>query len=241
MQYTKYQSVFFLNASHSAVLNGRLSDKHKHTWELSLVFDVAAEENKDFSLVEKNIVNYLEQYQGCYLNEVPPFDVVNPVQENLCEFFRKDIEKITENLGWKLIRITIAETPIRSYMIEGWEQKLPVEEPVEEPVEPDIEPLPVVEVPPEEEVLPEVRVLPEIKILPKIEVRKEVASTVERSYTIRGYYRRCPFLEFLRRLFAFLKKCFGRKRKSPKKNSRRRTCRKTYHRRNNSRRNYNRR
>lgn len=44
--------------------------------------------------------------------------MTNPTLENLCEFFKNELEKLLGSHGWLLSRIEVSETPTRSYIID---------------------------------------------------------------------------------------------------------------------------
>lgn len=71
-----------------------------------------------FNDVEYTIEKMLSDYQDKYINEIPPFDTLNPTLENICLHFKDCIDEQMKNMGWLLLKIEISETPTRSYMID---------------------------------------------------------------------------------------------------------------------------
>lgn len=127
----EYQFKFFLNASHSMNINGNVGQKHSHTWEIVITVKQMEDNLVQFHDVEKDIVAVLSKYQDKYLNEVPPFDTISPVQENLMDHFAGEIRECMKQSGWVLLRTVISENPTRSYMIDAADMPEMAEETVE--------------------------------------------------------------------------------------------------------------
>lgn len=118
MKYNQYRFKFYLNASHSIYLKGILGEKHPHTWEITLD-TVKMEDNFIiFSDIEKNIEKYLQKFQDKYINDIDPFNTLNPTLENICIYFKESFEKLLIENNWVLLSIEISETPTRSYIID---------------------------------------------------------------------------------------------------------------------------
>lgn len=118
MKYNQYRFKFYLNASHSIYLNGRLGEEHPHTWEIIINTVKLKESFIIFNDVEKEIEKYLKIFQDRYLNEVRPFTTLNPTLENICEYFKDTLQSLLIENGWLLLSIEISETPTRSYIID---------------------------------------------------------------------------------------------------------------------------
>lgn len=117
MPYKQYKFKFYLNSSHSIIKDGVLRDKHPHTWEISLHIVNIRKEFVPFGKIEKSVEEYFSLYQNKYLNEIKPFDVVNPTLENMADYFKDGLSKILNDLGWVLILLEMSETPSRTYVI----------------------------------------------------------------------------------------------------------------------------
>ncbi len=119
MKYRQYRFKFYLNASHSIIINGKLGESHPHTWEITLSAVKLEEEFIIFSSVEKDIEHFLNTYQDSYLNEKDPFNVINPTLENICGVFKEKMNKLLFEKSWLLLSIEMSETPARSYVIDN--------------------------------------------------------------------------------------------------------------------------
>ncbi|MCR5703381.1 MAG: 6-carboxytetrahydropterin synthase [Eubacterium sp.] len=118
MKFNQYKYKFYLNANHSIIINGNMGEIHPHTWEISLDVIKVVDEFVMFSEVEKAVEETLEPYQDQYINEVNPFDSLNPTLENLTKYLGDQIGERLKKEGWLLIQIEVAETPSRIYIID---------------------------------------------------------------------------------------------------------------------------
>lgn len=123
MRYNQYKYKFYLNANHSIYINGVLGQKHPHTWEIMLDTIKVMEGFVQFNDVEKDIDDFLEQYQDQYMNEIEPFTTLNPTLENICIYFKDCIQKSLMEKGWLLLSIEISETPTRSFIINLYDEE----------------------------------------------------------------------------------------------------------------------
>lgn len=121
MTYRQYRFKFYLNMNHFIVTDGKPGVVHPHTWEISA--SVAALNGTDrlmFSDLEKIVKDELAPYQNRLMNEVHPFDVVDPTVENAAKYFFRGIQDKIIMKGWALLMLEISETPVRSYIINAF-------------------------------------------------------------------------------------------------------------------------
>ena len=117
MRYRQYRFKFYLNASHAIMIQGHLGERHPHTWELAISVLKYRDNFVAFGVVEKRIEEYMQTYQNQFLNEVEPFNIINPTLENVCEYFKDQLKVLLNELGWVLLNIEMSETPTRTYVI----------------------------------------------------------------------------------------------------------------------------
>ena len=117
MRYRQYRFKFYLNASHAIMIGGKQGERHPHTWEIALTVLKFRENFVEFGAVEKSVEAFLEPYQNQFLNEVAPFDQINPTLENACENFKDRLKERLNELGWVLLKIEMSETPTRTYVV----------------------------------------------------------------------------------------------------------------------------
>lgn len=129
MRYSQYKYNFYLNASHSIYLDGKLGNRHPHTWEISIYAINKNEVFMMFTEVEKRIEEFLGKFQEKYINDYEPFTTLNPTLENIAHFFLSELQKILDTMNWVIFTIEISETPTRSYIISTLDN--PIEEEAE--------------------------------------------------------------------------------------------------------------
>lgn len=117
--YETYRFKFYLNASHAIYINGKLGERHPHTWEVAILVSKLKDSFIHFHLVEEKLEKYMSQYEETYLNEVAPFDTLNPTLENCAEFIKSQIMSILNEEGFVLLNMEMSETPTRSYVMNN--------------------------------------------------------------------------------------------------------------------------
>lgn len=118
MKFEQYKFKFYLNANHAIEINGKMGQAHPHTWEISIVSLKLSDEFIRFNEIETIIDSIFDQYQNKFINEIEPFNMINPTLENICEVFKDKIYQLSNNSDWKLLHIEVSETPARSYVID---------------------------------------------------------------------------------------------------------------------------
>lgn len=94
---------------------GECAKLHGHTWDIEVVVRGAELDEVgivyDFKTLKADLAAVLEPLDHAYLNDVPPFDQVNPTAENLSRFI---YESLTETVGdvVKVVEVAVWESPI---------------------------------------------------------------------------------------------------------------------------------
>nr|WP_319488722.1 6-carboxytetrahydropterin synthase [uncultured Caproiciproducens sp.] len=117
MKFEQYKFKFYLNANHAIQINGHTGQVHPHTWEISIVTIKLNDNFVRFNDIETVVDKMFDQYQDKFMNEIEPFNMINPTLENISEVFKDKVNDILKNSGWKLLQIEVSETPARSYVI----------------------------------------------------------------------------------------------------------------------------
>jgi 6-pyruvoyltetrahydropterin/6-carboxytetrahydropterin synthase len=97
---------------------GRCENVHGHNWKVRVVIEGekldATGMLVDFLDVKSLMGEILERIDHQFLNEIPPFDVVNPSAENIAEYFYQQMTgKLTE-----------APVPVRIREVKIWETEI---------------------------------------------------------------------------------------------------------------------
>lgn len=117
MRYRQYTFTFYLNTSHAIYIKGKRGEVHPHTWEITLHMLYMQEDFIAFHKLEDKVEQYMAKYQDVCLNDVEPFNKINPTLENCCDHFKDELKDILNEEGWFLLMIEIKETPTRAYVI----------------------------------------------------------------------------------------------------------------------------
>ena len=94
----------------------KCANLHGHNWIIEV--EVAGEKLNelgilvDFKDVKRELKKILDEYDHRYLNEIPPFDKINPTAENLARFIYDEFKanKIFDDNA-KLVAVTVFESP----------------------------------------------------------------------------------------------------------------------------------
>lgn len=96
--------------------NGKCARLHGHNWIVEV--EITGEKLNelgilvDFKDVKRELKFILDKLDHHYLNEISPFDKINPTAENLAKFIYEDFAKsniFDENI--KLLAVTVFESP----------------------------------------------------------------------------------------------------------------------------------
>lgn len=117
MRYQQYKFKFYLNARHAIYINGVLGEPHPHTWEIILHVVRGKNQFVQFDVLEKKVEEFMDQYQNQTLNDVHPFDMINPTVENCAHYFKDKLMEILNHEGWIFLMLEVSENPSRSYVI----------------------------------------------------------------------------------------------------------------------------
>ena len=92
---------------------GRCENVHGHNWKVQVVIQGERLDDTgllvDFIDVKNLMARIIDGIDHQFLNEIPPFDVVNPSAENIAEYFHR---KMTEGLGDTPVPVRITEVKI---------------------------------------------------------------------------------------------------------------------------------
>ena len=88
---------------------------HGHNWQVEVMvcyqvlneFGIAI----DFREIKRQTKLVVKRLDHQYLNEIEPFDVLNPTAENIAKYLFDEIAVLINNQNVKLKEITIWETP----------------------------------------------------------------------------------------------------------------------------------
>lgn len=115
--YKIYRYKFYLDANHAIRIDDKLGEIHPHTWEFAIELKHKETSLVLFTDIEIMINDILKPYQGILINQVAPFDTLNPTTENMGNYFKNYIKNKMYVLNWELLKLEISESPNRTYVI----------------------------------------------------------------------------------------------------------------------------
>ena len=88
---------------------------HGHNWQVEVsVCSNILDDNGiaiDFREIKKQTKLVIKRLDHQYLNEIKPFDVLNPTAENIAKYFFDEVGLLINNEDIKVIEVLIWETP----------------------------------------------------------------------------------------------------------------------------------
>ncbi len=110
------QAVFA--AAHALTIAGAREPIHGHNWHVTVVVSGETLDGDgllcDFHTVEQVLRDHTEQYNNKNLNEIPPFDRINPSAENVARGIGEIlVSELGESLAphARIDRVTVTEAP----------------------------------------------------------------------------------------------------------------------------------
>ncbi len=101
---------------------GECRNLHGHTWDVEVSVEGLELDEigivYDFKQLKADLTEVLEPYDHAYLNDVPPFDVLNTTAENLAKVL---FEELAERVGdrVKVVAVSVWESPIAKITYRG--------------------------------------------------------------------------------------------------------------------------
>lgn len=104
------------SAAHSLMgYTGDCARIHGHNWMVE-VFVRCKKLNEigigiDFRDINESLKDVLQGLDHCYLNELPPFQKVNPSSENIAKYLYQELAKKLNSGDVKVSKVKVSETP----------------------------------------------------------------------------------------------------------------------------------
>ncbi len=101
-------------AAHAIMLIGRREPVHGHNWRVRVTLNGPVLNADgilcDFHMLEKRVDEILRPFHNNDLNEIPPFDELNPTTEHIAKYIA---EQTVMNLPATIsgVRVTVTEAP----------------------------------------------------------------------------------------------------------------------------------
>ena len=109
----------YVNAKHYVTFKGKRGQVHAHSWQIQIEAHVNVEktEQEEFAGIIDQIKKGLATYENKILNEIYPFDRIQPTTENISLYLFNTIEEMLAKMGLYLEKITLWETPTRGIKV----------------------------------------------------------------------------------------------------------------------------
>lgn len=93
---------------------GACSRMHGHNWKLEVEVCATVLDSVgmgvDFKIIRQAARDVAERLDHQYLNDIPPFDEINPTAENIASYFYQELSKKLNSGSLKVSAITLWET-----------------------------------------------------------------------------------------------------------------------------------
>ncbi len=101
---------------------GECRNLHGHTWDVEVTVEGSELDEigivYDFKRLKTDLAAVLERFDHGYLNEIPPFDVLNTTAENLATVV---FDELSERVGdeVRVVAVSVWESPIAKITYRG--------------------------------------------------------------------------------------------------------------------------
>ncbi len=93
---------------------GQCSRMHGHNWKVEAEVEATTLDDTgmaiDFKEIRRQVKSITDRLDHYYLNEIPPFDDINPTAENIAAYLYRELAEAIERPGLKVAAITLWET-----------------------------------------------------------------------------------------------------------------------------------
>lgn len=107
---------FHFNAMHNMTPEN-MEGRHAHSFLVIICVEFVYRDNNRQNACEKAVKEYLEQYNGKYLNELECFRSELPGIEKICEVIYKDTKSIAEAYGLHQVQVEVGDSPIAMFSL----------------------------------------------------------------------------------------------------------------------------
>ena len=94
---------------------GNCSRLHGHNWQVEVSVESEVLDALgiviDFREIKKQTKAVVKRLDHQYLNEIPPFDELNPTAENIAKYFYEEVGQLINNKDVHVSEVIIWETP----------------------------------------------------------------------------------------------------------------------------------
>ncbi len=93
---------------------GACSRMHGHNWKVETEIEASKLDETgmaiDFKKIRQETIKLTDKLDHRYINEIPPFDTINPTAENIAAYIFEGLSKTLNTDSVRIIAITLWET-----------------------------------------------------------------------------------------------------------------------------------
>lgn len=109
---------YYFNAGHS--FDNDREKAHFHTFQLVLYIAMKDKASQYlFNEMDQSVREYLDRYEGCYLNDMAEFRDRGTSIEDIGEVFYDDLLRYMKKRGYRLYQLEISENPLCVYIVSN--------------------------------------------------------------------------------------------------------------------------
>lgn len=107
--------VSFINARHFVTFGGKAGPVHAHSWQVEVEVEVprVIGDTIEFTKVFKAVTGALAVYENTILNQVHPFNLIQPTTENIAMYAYNRVDEVLTAMRLELVQLNLWETPTR--------------------------------------------------------------------------------------------------------------------------------
>ncbi len=98
---------------------GDCKNLHGHTWKVEAVMGSSSLDSTgmvmDFKVAKKKLRDLLARLDHAYLNDIPPFDKINPTTEHLAKYIFEEFSKGCQPLKVKRVQVWESDSASVTY------------------------------------------------------------------------------------------------------------------------------
>ncbi|MDP8222760.1 MAG: 6-carboxytetrahydropterin synthase QueD [Candidatus Lernaella stagnicola] len=104
----------FSSAHNLRGYRGKCEDLHGHNWRVEITVGAVTLDELgmvlDFKELKKAVDEVLERLDHRLLNDIPPFDEINPSSENLAKYIFEEVAPLVDDQRVRLLRCNVWES-----------------------------------------------------------------------------------------------------------------------------------
>ena len=105
----------FEAAHHLREYHGKPEPLHGHSWKVEVFIQSPKLDPDgmvvDYLVIKKTLTEIIAPFDHGYINDVPPFDVLNPSSENMAAYLFEKLNRIFTSSHASLIKVILWEGP----------------------------------------------------------------------------------------------------------------------------------